>query len=239
MPEDKELGLAQMMIFDVETRSPVNVDRGPEKISFMTPFERKHVWWSDNSKSVYFVSSERGDKAKILCEVDSITGMTREIIQERGDTHVELNLILDYPPNVRILGGGGEIIWYSQRDGWGHLYLLDGQTGKLKNQITQGSWVVRDIIHVDEKGRWIYFIASGKEEGRDPYLRHLYRIKLNGSNLQLLTPEDADHEVTSIDMGLSSDIKIHFSPSGKYFIDTYSKVDLPPVSVLPYFMCSL
>lgn len=234
MPEDKELGLAQMMIFDVEKKSAVPVDYEPEQISYMTPFEWKHVWWSDNSQSAYFIHSERGDKTKILCEVDSNTGMTREIIEERGETHVELNLLLIYPPNVRILGGGEEIIWYSQRDGWGHLYLYDGQTGKLKNQITRGNWIVRDIMYVDEKDRWIYFTATGKEEGRDPYLRHLYRVKLDGSKLQLLTPEDADHELSSMEMGsgLISEIKIHFSPSGKYFVDTYSKVDLPPVSVI-------
>jgi len=232
MPEDKEVGLARLMIFDIETKSVVNIDYEPEQITYMTPLEWRHVWWSDNSQSVYFIHSERGDKAKILCEVDANTGMTREIIEERGETHVELNLFLDYPPNVRILRGGEEIIWYSQRDGWAHLYLYEGRTGKLKNRITQGEWVVRDIVHVDEKGRWIYFTAGGKEEGRDPYFRHLYRVKLDGSKFQLLTPEDADHELTSIDMAAMSDVKIHFSPSGKYFVDTFSKVDVPPVSVL-------
>jgi len=232
MPEDKELGLAHLMIFDVEKKSVVSSEYGPEQISYMTPFEWKHVWWSDNSQSVYFIHSARGDKAKILCEIDSTTGMTREIIEERGETHVELNLFLASPPNVRILGGGEEIIWFSQRDGWAHLYLYDGQTGKLKNQITRGDWVVRDIMRIDEKERWVYFIASGKEENRDPYLRHLYRVKLDGSKLQLLTPEDADHEITSLEMGGAFSLSIHISPSGKYFVDTYSRVDLPPVSVL-------
>ena len=97
--------------------------------------------------------------------------------------------------------------------------MYDGKTGKLKHQITSGAWVVRDIIRIDDVGRWLYFTGAGREPARDPYYQHLYRIKLDGSLLELLTPENAHHEVS-------------FSPSGNYFIDTYSRVNLPPVSVL-------
>ncbi|MBN1224705.1 MAG: DPP IV N-terminal domain-containing protein [Candidatus Aminicenantes bacterium] len=232
MAGDKDVGLAQMIVFNVEKGTSIAFDAPPELITYMTPLEKKHVWWSEDSSSVYFIRSERGDKTKILCEADSATGMTREILEERGDTHVELNLMIGMPPNVRILSGGDEIIWYSQRDGWAHLYLYDGKTRKLKNRITQGEWVVRDILNVDEKDRWVYFTASGKEDGRDPYFRHLYRAKLDGSNLQLLTPEDADHEITAIEMAGTLKMSVHFSPTGKYFTDTYSRMDLPPVTVL-------
>jgi dipeptidyl aminopeptidase/acylaminoacyl peptidase len=121
--------------------------------------------------------------------------------------------------NWRTLPDSNEYIWYSERDNWGHLYLYDLATGKLKNRITSGDWVVTQLLRVDEKARTLYFLASGREPGRIPYFAHLYRVGLDGQELTLLTPEDANHEVT-------------FSPSGRYFVDSYSKPDVPPVSVL-------
>ncbi len=112
----------------------------------------------------------------------------------------------------------GEIIWASERDGWNHLYLYDSGTGKVKNQITTGEWVVRGVTHVDEKNRQIIFQASGKEPG-DPYFIHYYSINFDGTGLMRLTEGEGTHEAT-------------FSPDNKYFVDTWSKVDMPPVSVL-------
>jgi dipeptidyl aminopeptidase/acylaminoacyl peptidase len=107
----------------------------------------------------------------------------------------------------------------TSRDGWGHLYLHDGTSGELKNQITSGPWAIREIAHVDEEGRWIYFLAGGREEGRDPHLRHLSRVKLDSSDLQILTPDDSDHAVA-------------FSPSGKHFVDSSSRADKVPATRL-------
>jgi len=114
---------------------------------------------------------------------------------------------------------GNQIMWSSQRDGWCHLYLYDWKTGELKNQITKGDWVVRGIERVDEQTRQIYFFASGREAGRDPYLRHLYKINFDGTGLFLLTPGHGEHSVT-------------FSPCGRYIVDTYSRVDFAPVTEL-------
>ncbi len=111
------------------------------------------------------------------------------------------------------------VIWFSERDGWGHLYLYDLTTGALKNQITSGDLLVRDIMHVDEKARWMYFLARGKEEDRDPYYKYLYHTLLDGSKIELLTPENADPTV-------------EFSPSAKYFVDNFSTIDTSPSSVV-------
>ena len=111
------------------------------------------------------------------------------------------------------------MIWFSERDNWGHLYLHDLQTGREKRQITTGEGNVTQLLHVDEANRTLYFVGVGRESGRDPYFRHFYRIGMDGRNLKLLTPEDADHEVSP-------------APSGKYFVDVYSKPDVPPVAVL-------
>jgi dipeptidyl-peptidase 4 len=117
------------------------------------------------------------------------------------------------------LSDTNEFIWYTERDGWGHLYLYDITTGKLKNQITTGNFAVWNTVKVDEKNRVIYFNAGGREKGRDPYFGHFYRVNFDGKNLQLLTPEDANHQV-------------QLSPDGKYFVDNYSKPDVPTTSVL-------
>jgi dipeptidyl aminopeptidase/acylaminoacyl peptidase len=151
---------------------------------------------------------------------DATTGQTRTVHTESSETEIDVTPTpFIEAPNARILGDGNEFVWYSTRDGWGHLYLHDGESGDLKCQLTSGPWAVHEIKHLDEEGRWIYFVAGGREEGRDPYLRHLYRVRLDGSDLSLLTEEDADHAIT-------------FSPSGQYVVDEYSRVDMVPVTVL-------
>ena len=123
---------------------------------------------------------------------------------------------------MRSIGGSclksNEILWYSERDNWGHLYLYDATTGKVKNQITKGEWVVSRLYKVDEKKRVLYFTVVGREP-ENPYFDQLYRVNFDGSHLELLTPEAGNHTIS-------------FSPSADYFIDTWSKPDVPPVSVL-------
>jgi dipeptidyl aminopeptidase/acylaminoacyl peptidase len=121
--------------------------------------------------------------------------------------------------NWRFLPASNEVIWFSERDNWGQLYLYDFQTGRLKNQITTGEGNVTQLLRVDEKNRQLYFRGVGKEKGRDPYFIHLYRIGFDGKNLTLLTPEDATHVVAP-------------SPSARYFLDSYSKPDVAPTAVL-------
>jgi dipeptidyl aminopeptidase/acylaminoacyl peptidase len=114
------------------------------------------------------------------------------------------------------LADGKEIVWMSERDGWNHLYLFDGATGQVKNQITKGAWVVRGVDKVDEEARKIWFRASGLNSGQDPYFIHCYTINFDGTGLTALTEENATHSST-----LSSD--------QMYYTDLYSRVDLPPV----------
>ena len=118
-----------------------------------------------------------------------------------------------------MLPASNELLWWSQRDNWIHLYLYDLTTGKLKNRITTGDGNVEEIVRVDEKARTIYFMGQGKEPGRDPYFQHLYRIGLDGKGQTLLTPENANHVISG-------------SPDGKYFVDSYSTPATPPVTVL-------
>jgi len=120
--------------------------------------------------------------------------------------------------NWHYLPASNEVIWFSERDGWAHLYLYDLATGKLKNQITSGEFAVTEVLKVDEKNRMIYFRADGREKS-NPYFSHLYRIGFDGKKLALLTPEEGNHEV-------------EISPSGHYFVDNYSSPDVPAVTVI-------
>ena len=221
LPGDKVLPVAELVIFDVEKRTQIPVDSEPLPLLYygspLIEWSRAYsrIQWSQASQRIHFPQIERGYGALKLRMTDVETGRTQTIVEERAATYMDSYV----PWKVRILNDGSEVIWFSERDGWSHLYLYDGKTGELKNKITTGQWVVREVTHVDEKGRWVYFTALGREEGQDPYYRHLYRIKLDGSHLELLTPEDAEHEIT-------------FSPTGQYFVDTYSRVNSAPVSVL-------
>jgi Tol biopolymer transport system component len=230
---DKDLPLAELIMFDVAkgTRTPFRCD--PYVLRLDSPISENRVWWGEDGRNAYFIEEERGGKASRLRVADAETGEVRTLIEEKGATYVEPNLQMGAPPNVRILGNGAEILWFSERDGWGHIYLYDGKTGTVKNQITSGPWVIRDILRVDEADRRVYFTAGGREKGRDPYYQHLYRVRLDGSGLELLTPEDGDHAVTYYDGKPGGyDLLSKISPSGRFFVDTFSRADLAPVSVL-------
>jgi dipeptidyl-peptidase 4 len=173
------------------------------------------VEWSTDSDQLAFVSSSRDHKVATLRIADPETGVVRDVLTEKTNTYFESGFSDE---NWRVLFESNEVLWFSERDNWGHLYLYDLSTGELKRQITQGEWAVLDLQRVDKDDRTLYFTAGGREPG-DPYFHRLYRIGMDGKDLRLLTPEDAHHSVT-------------FTPSGEFFIDTYSTPTTPPVSVV-------
>ena len=178
--------------------------------------EWSDVQWSGDSTHLAFVSTSRGHREERLRIADVATGDIRDVFRENVETFFESG---NGRVNWHYLPASNEIIWFSERDNWGHLYLYDATSGKVKNRITSGEGNVTQVIHVDEKSRTIFFLGVGREKGRDPYFIHLYRVGFDGKNLALLTPDNANHEVT-----LSAD--------GKYFVDTFSTPEVPQVSVL-------
>jgi len=214
LPGDAVVPTVQMNVFDIEGRARVPFSGDPQLVLYDTPLELGAFRWSNDSAKVYFLEAERGLKSVRFGVADAQTGAVHAILEERSATYVQANA-----GNVQVIGDGTETLSYSERDGWAHLYLHDTATGAIKHQITHGEWRVEQVLWVDAKERRVYFTARGREAGRDPYFRHLYRVQLDGSHLELLTPEDADHELS-------------FAPDGTCFVDTYSRVDLPPVSVL-------
>jgi dipeptidyl-peptidase-4 len=202
---------AQPIIFDIQTGKQIEVKTKPLEMQFQGG---AYFEWMPDSKHFYYDHDSRGEKRIEVREVDAETGEQRIMVQESSDTYVDPGETF-----FRLIHDGEEILWSSERSGWNQLYLYNGKTGQLENAVTQGDWVVRQISSVDEKAREVYFLASGREKGEDPYLTHLYRANFDGSGLQLLTPENANHAVS-------------VSPDGKYFVDNYSRVDLPGESVL-------
>lgn len=174
------------------------------------------VEWSPDASKLAFVSTSRDHKHEQLRIADAETGAVRDVLEETVATQYESG---QGRVNWRYLPASNEIIWYSERSNWGHLYLYDLATGQLKHPITAGDWVVTQVLRVDEKDRLIYFLANGREQGENPYFAHLYRIGFDGKNLSLLTPDSGNHQVS-------------FSPSGRFFFDRYSKPNVPPIAVL-------
>jgi dipeptidyl-peptidase-4 len=193
------------------------------------------VWWNLAGHELYFITGTRDATRYCLAALDLSSGKVRTVIEETERHYYSLNPDDYSRPNVYVTRNGSEAIWYSQRSGYGHLYLYDARSGKLKHPITKGSWAVFDIQHVDEAGRLVYFTAGGREKGLSPYYRHLYRVSLDGGEPQLLTPEEADHEFSNhygLFLTLYGATHSQMSPSGRYFVDEYSTVDQPPVTVI-------
>ena len=177
------------------------------------------VEWSPDGKHLAFVSTSRDHKIETLRIADADTGAIRDVLKEEVPTFYESG---NGRINWEYLPESNEFIWFSEKSNWGHLYLYDVNTGQLKNAITSGDWNVTRISHIDEKDRVIFFEGVGREKG-DPYFVHFYRVGFDGKNLKLLTPDEGGHEATHV---------ITLSPSGKYFIDSYSTPVVPQTIVL-------
>ncbi len=222
LPVDKDIIRIERVIIEVDQpkvvrlKIPSDARRGTlcDDIACSGSFD-DNEWNADGSK-LAFVSTSRDHKEEKLRIADAATGEVREVFQETVATQYESG---QGSVNWHFLAATNEIIWYSERDDWGHLYLYDANTGKLNTQITKGDFVVTRLLKVDEKNRVLYFEANGREKDQDPYFSHFYRIDFSGKNLQLLTPEDGNHNIS-------------LAPDSKYFVDNYSKPDVPPVSVL-------
>ena len=195
-------------LFDVASRSEVAV----KDDLFANPWSIDEFRWSADSTRFSFLFNQRGHQALRLVEIDAKTGAARAILDEISPTFI------DYAGKffLRRIPECQEVLWMSERDGWNHLYLYNERSGAVKNQVTKGEWVVRDVDYVDADRRQVWFTASGIRPGQDPYYRHSCRVNFDGSGLVVLTEGDGTHTV-------------EFSPDRRFLIDTYSRVDLPPV----------
>ena len=222
LPGDRVITMIERVVIDVDRKRTVRFKMGPDQHrstlcdDVICGDDWVDVQWAQDSASLAFVSASRDHKLAELKVADVQTGAVRDVMNELVGTVFESG---NGRANWRYLPGSNEVIWFSQRSDWGHLYLYDLATGNQKQQITTGSWNVTQVLRVDEQARVIYFAAVGKETGRDPYFRHLYRVGMDGKNLELLSPADGDHDVT-------------LDKSGRFFVDNWSTPDTPATAVL-------
>ena len=221
LPGDKNIATIQRVIINVDEPKVIKlqVAADPHRASLSDDISSSGTFddvdWNADASKLAFLSTSRDHKIEKLRIADANTGAVREVFEEVSPTQYESGWDAI---NWRYLDKTNEVIWFSERDNWGHLYLYNATTGKLKNQITKGDWLVTRLLKVDERNRMLYFIAVGREP-ENPYYAQLCKVGFDGSNFKVLTPEAGNHQVT-------------LSPGGSYFVDSYSKPDVPGVTVV-------
>jgi dienelactone hydrolase len=225
LPGDTAVGMSSLYLVGLTPGSAIQVQSEPQPTMSMYEFlpgSSPPIRWARDGSRVYFTHVNRGPKRVRLLAADVTTGATRQLVGDSASSYVTgtadlLVGIFGGGPNWTVLGTG-EVIWFSSRDGFGHFYRYRPD-GSLQNQITSGPWTVAGLVGVDETTGRLFFTAKGREPGRHPDYTHFYSIGLDGSGLALLSPEDANHQIRPV-------------PSGKFFLDTYSTLSQPPVTVI-------
>ena len=213
------LDVLSPVLFDVATHTQRVIDN----TLFPNAYQLSPMAWRNDSHAFTFEYNQRGHQVYRIIEVDAESAKPRAVISEEVPTFFPYRSVgnsTDTGKNWRCdVDDGREILWMSERDGWNHLYLYDGAAGRVKNQVTKGGWVVRGVDSVDVAHRQVFFRASGMVPGQDPYFIHYYRVNFDGTGLVRYTQADGNHAIT-------------WSPDHQYFVDQYSRVDLPTITEL-------
>lgn len=204
----KEISQPELVIVDVEKRQVVKV-----KADKWQDQEIQVVYAAEKGDRIYFERYKRTMDQVELCVADTETGEVKVLIHEEDRPFVDYQM-----KNITFLHDGDDILYRSERTGWGHYYHYDGN-GVLKNVITAGDWVAGTIISVDTLRREVYFYGYGREKGVDPYYSLIYRAHIDKGNVKLLGGENARH-------------RAFFSPTHRYFVDIYATVSDEPEILL-------
>ena len=204
--------ISRPALFDIESKQQIEIDTQP----FEHQFELKFGQWSANSDYYTFEFNQRGHQLYQLIRVDATSGKTFVVAEEKPTTFVDYRRVYRH-----YLKDNKHVIWASERDNWNHLYLIEIKTGKIVRQLTQGNWVVRNVIHIDDNEEYMIVSGNGynQHQGEDPYNIHYFSVNLKNGKTKDLTPENGHHRAT-------------FSSDYKYMVDVYSRPDTPPVSVV-------
>jgi dipeptidyl-peptidase 4 len=242
---DEHVETYQLMAADVASGELCVADYRPVPVGCkdMTDFfhSGRLAWWSTDSRRAYFIDQERGDRVVRLVEFDTISGATRVLFEETAETHITIVYIETIEPSHRVLPKTNEFIWWSERSGWGHLYLYDLNTGDLKNTITQGDWLVRAVLHIDEVRREAIIQTGGRHADIDPYYRDICRVNIDTGELTTLLAGDYDYTVQPPEGMVQRNQRMTgtflspvkgVSPSGNYLVATRSRADCAPCHLL-------
>ncbi len=238
IPGDRATVKIDYFLFDLTSglRTQIKLPAGYPELSWPSGWAPV-LGWSQAHKQAFILSRTPGWKKAAVFRVDLNTGTVTTVVEESSATRFEFHTFWA-PSNVRLINDGAELIWFSDRTGFSQLYLYDAQTGRQKNAITRGDGAVIDVLSIDEARREIYFTMTGREAGRDPYFRHLYRGRIDGGAIRRLTAADADHPFEAEQANLSHytfrppEPSPYINSQKGLFIDTWSTVDKPPVTEL-------
>jgi dipeptidyl-peptidase 4 len=245
-PGDASVTTFRLVIIDISTGRQTAIRRPPVPAVRMndSPMEGNRVWWGADSKVAYFVDVERGEKIVHVAVVDAASGEVRELFAEKSDTYVELGSDVYEPASIRPLPKSNELIWYSERSGWAHLYLYSLATGKLIRPLTSGNWLVRNILGVDENRREVYVSVAGRTPRKNLYYREIAKVNLDTGVMKVLSASEEDHEVleqggisneeADLEVIAGADPKslVGVAPSGNYFVETVTTASMPAKTVL-------
>ena len=238
LPGDEHVTRFRMTIIDTESgkQRRIHYPDLPAVRMNDTPFGGNRAWWSADSEAVYFVDLLRGEKEARVVNASRETGLTRVVFTETTDTYLELGSNVYMPTFIVPLPESDEFVWYSEKSGWGHLYLHDADTGEQKRALTSGQWLVRDLIGVDRQNRDLYFSLGGRRSDVNPYYREIARVNLDTAEFTLLSAGDDDRLVYSKGdfslliltvFGQDSGQVSGVSPGGHYFVETRMRPDRP------------
>ena len=242
-PGDVNVATFRLTIIDAKNAHQIPVRYQPIPATRMndTPMDGNRMWWSADAKTAYFVDVERGEKTVHVVSVNAESGATRELFSETSDTYVELASNVYTPAIIRPLYKTNQLVWYSERSGWAHLYLYDLTTGKLVRALTTGDWLVNDILRVDEDRHQMLISLQGRSKDKNPYYREVARVDLRTGALKVLSTSNDDHQVVSagslerlvvVLTGGDPEGLQGAAPSGRYFVETLASADKPSHTVL-------
>lgn len=222
MPGEENVTQNEIVIYDLQNMSSVTVEDDPWKDQLLSISNdpqftypdsnepRRSLWLSDTSDEFFYVRMSRDRYRADIMVADAATGVARPIVEDRLNTYMETRAPIRLP--------NGELLWWSERDGWAHVYRYAAD-GTLMNRLTEGPWHVDGIVGVDEERGHVFLTGQGRETGEDPYYQHLYRVNLDGSGLTLLNSGDFEH-------------RFSMNESRRYFVNSYSRVNTVPTSSL-------
>ena len=217
LPGDTAVPVPTLHLLEVASKANREVRLLPQPAQLTVTGSARDSAWSEASDKVFVTAVSRGSKRAWLTAIDVATGTPTVLAVDSQRTFVETAPPVE-PASWYTTKDGQDVFWWSERDGWAHFYRY-GPDGRVKNRLTEGPWFASAIQFVDEVAKQVYFTARGREPGQFWYYAKLYRVNYDGTALTLLTPEDAHHDV-------------EFSPSGKFLVDTYSRVEAPSTTVL-------
>lgn len=238
LPGDVHIAEYNMICIDVESGEKIDADYSSVlDVGDIGPFQRKRTWWSKDSKTAYFVDMARGEKRARVVGFDADSGATEVLLEETSETYIDLHFLNEEHCTFLPLLNSHEIVWWSERTGWAHLYVYCLKTGKLKRALTEGPWIVREILYFDEERRDIFIQVAGRAADCDPYYREICRVNVDTGEFTSLAAGDCDYVCHKEDSLYLSVMKYSghdvsnvagLSMTGNYMVTTCSRIDEPP-----------